>query len=210
MVGAERVLNRLEVAKAHTVLDLGCGDGFHFQAALTRGPRLLVAADISYGCVASLKNRCGSTGSQAAFLCADGRDDPFADCSFDRIICSLVLHLLPLETALPELFRILKPGGRMYVRVPMLTWGRSLDVLKSLPDIRLSAYVAAHLLAGLRFLVTGRQTRSRIVRRDRWSQYVPRRRFEHVIREAGFQVEQLLVVHPKPYRASIEAWLTKA
>jgi SAM-dependent methyltransferase len=44
---------------------------------------------------------------------------PFADGTFDRIIASEVLeHLQDDVTALDELFRVLKPGGRIAVTVP--------------------------------------------------------------------------------------------
>jgi SAM-dependent methyltransferase len=51
----------------------------------------------------------------------DGTRLPFPDDTFDRIICSEVLEHIPDDSAaLRELFRILKPGGRLAATVP--TW----------------------------------------------------------------------------------------
>ena len=44
---------------------------------------------------------------------------PFADATFDRVICSEVLEHLPDDrTAMGELARVLRPGGTMAMTVP--------------------------------------------------------------------------------------------
>ncbi len=48
---------------------------------------------------------------------------PFAAATFDGVICTEVLEHVPEpEQALREIARVLRPGGRLYVTVPM-TWG---------------------------------------------------------------------------------------
>jgi SAM-dependent methyltransferase len=50
---------------------------------------------------------------------ADGQRLPFADASFDRIICTETLeHVEDVGQTLGELARVLKPGGRLAVSVP--------------------------------------------------------------------------------------------
>ena len=50
---------------------------------------------------------------------ADGQRLPFADASFDRIICTETLeHVADAQLALRELARVLRPGGRVAVSVP--------------------------------------------------------------------------------------------
>ena len=49
----------------------------------------------------------------AAFVTARGQSLPFADASFDGVLCLNALHHLPsYGAALREIFRVLKPGGR--------------------------------------------------------------------------------------------------
>ena len=51
----------------------------------------------------------------------DVRDMPFADNSFDVILCSMVLQYVEgYEGALKEIYRVLKPGGMAMMPVPMI------------------------------------------------------------------------------------------
>ena len=51
----------------------------------------------------------------------DMRDMPFADNSFDVILCSMVLQYVEgYEGALKEIYRVLKPGGLAMMPVPMI------------------------------------------------------------------------------------------
>ena len=51
---------------------------------------------------------------------ADAGELPFAAESFDAVVGNAVLHHLPLDKALPELLRVLKPGGRFCFAEPNL------------------------------------------------------------------------------------------
>lgn len=51
----------------------------------------------------------------------DGNTLPFAENTFDSILCSEVFeHLFNLEVMLDELYRVLKPGGFMLITVPFV------------------------------------------------------------------------------------------
>jgi SAM-dependent methyltransferase len=49
----------------------------------------------------------------------DGGAFPFADCSFDAVLCSQVLeHVFTPEEFLGEVHRVLRPGGKLLLTVP--------------------------------------------------------------------------------------------
>jgi len=57
--------------------------------------------------------------SPLADIKADICDLPFADASFDWVLCNHVLEHIPNDTkAMEELFRVLKPGGTALLQVP--------------------------------------------------------------------------------------------
>jgi len=58
--------------------------------------------------------------SPLAEIKADICDLPFADASFDWVLCNHVLEHIPNDTkAMQELFRVLKPGGTALLQVPL-------------------------------------------------------------------------------------------
>jgi SAM-dependent methyltransferase len=55
-------------------------------------------------------------------VCASARCLPFHDKSFDTVLCTEVLeHVSEPSCALSECYRVMKPGGTLYITVPM-TW----------------------------------------------------------------------------------------
>jgi ubiquinone/menaquinone biosynthesis C-methylase UbiE len=58
-------------------------------------------------------------GDRIDFLVADAHRTPFDDDSFDLIVGGSVLHHLELRTALQEIRRILRPGGRAVFHEPL-------------------------------------------------------------------------------------------
>lgn len=87
-------------------LDLGAGSGRHLPLLAEHFDRI-IACDFSRESLKAYK------GIQAALP-----NLPFAEDSFDFILCWGVLHYLPLEqipVAVAEIRRILKPGGRLFL-----------------------------------------------------------------------------------------------
>lgn len=55
----------------------------------------------------------------AKFCVASSEDLPYVDGFFDCVVCTDVLeHVMNLHAAFTELFRILKPGGILFIRTP--------------------------------------------------------------------------------------------
>ena len=118
-----RYLNALPPAMR--VLDAGCGEGILVEEYATRLDIMGVDANYSSERV--------THGSVTAL--------PLPDASFDRALCLDVLEHLSYEDqprALAELFRILRPGGELFVSVPNL----------------------AHLQSRIHFLLRGRLIRT--------------------------------------------------
>jgi len=119
---------RLGLEAGDLVLDMGAGAGRHAFEVYRRGADI-VALDYS---LADLKDVSGlfsamaaagevSDQTSASTVNGDGTRLPFADGTFDRIICSEVMEHIPDDVAAAgELARVLKPGGRIAVTVP--TW----------------------------------------------------------------------------------------
>jgi ubiquinone/menaquinone biosynthesis C-methylase UbiE len=50
----------------------------------------------------------------------DGKTIPFEDNTFDSILaCEVMEHIFNIEEILKELYRILKPGGKILISIPL-------------------------------------------------------------------------------------------
>ena len=116
-------LNELNLKPHDVVLDAGCGLGRHLRH-LARMPELKVfgidkntwALTETAKSVATMPD---ARSKDYLFSIADITKLPFADSSFDCVICSEVMEHIPdHEKALKELDRILKPQGTLAVSVP--------------------------------------------------------------------------------------------
>ncbi len=121
-------LRHFELCRQHRALDIGCGAGRHAIAVWRAGAALSVGLDLSED---DLRDAARCAQAAVAEPAADGalgelcllRGDatrlPFADDSFDRIICAEVLEHLPdYDAALREIRRVLKPRGLFCASVP--------------------------------------------------------------------------------------------
>lgn len=118
--------DELGLRPGEQVLDLGCGAGRHAFECLRRGARVVAldADAVELKGVASMmaamaeKGEVPSSGAGLP-LRATALSLPFAAASFDRVIAAEVLEHIPDDkTAMAELARVLRPGGRMAVTVP--------------------------------------------------------------------------------------------
>jgi SAM-dependent methyltransferase len=115
-------MDLLDVREDHSVLDVGCGEGYLLRKAARRAS-LALGADLDESRLRAsrngLPNPCRPGQSSIELAVADGQRLPFADASFDRIICTETLeHVADAQLALRELARVLRPDGRLAVSVP--------------------------------------------------------------------------------------------
>jgi demethylmenaquinone methyltransferase / 2-methoxy-6-polyprenyl-1,4-benzoquinol methylase len=96
------------------ILDLAAGTGAS-SVSLARSGAEVVAADFSPGMIAEGRRRHGSI-PNLTFVRADATALPFADDEFDTVTMSFGLrNVSDPRTALAELLRVTKPGGRIVV-----------------------------------------------------------------------------------------------
>lgn len=118
-------LDRLDVRPGQRLLDAGCGEGRHCFGSLARGATV-VGLDLDLDSLRepskNLRRRGVEVGRMGAMLQGDAFRLPFADESFDRIICSEVMeHVHDYRGAIRELARVARPGARIAVTIPTAT-----------------------------------------------------------------------------------------
>ena len=104
--------------KSASVLDVGTGPGMLLVELAARRPDLrLTGVDLSPSMIATATRNLAAAGvSDAACVVADVAKMPFPDGVFDLVISSLSMHHWDhIDAAVPELARVLRPGGRVLI-----------------------------------------------------------------------------------------------
>ena len=103
------------------VLDAGCGTGRNLRF-LQRYGAAIAGIDFAMDALGP----CGERGFGGRLARASVNSLPFADASFDLVTCFDVLVTQGVNdaSALAEFFRVLRPGGWVFVRVAAYDWLR--------------------------------------------------------------------------------------
>ena len=97
-------------------LELGCGTGVFLERTARSGATIL-GLDLSTDLLAKARTRLAPFGN-VGLERGDVHRLAHRDGTFDAVYGSSILHHLDLEAALAEVFRVLKPGGRIVFTEP--------------------------------------------------------------------------------------------
>jgi len=114
------------------ILELGCGTGYFTKEIVSTGA-FVTAIDISPELINIAKTEI--TASNVIFLLENAYDLSFNENSFDQIIGSSVLHHLEIKKAIGEMFRVLKPGGRIFFTEPNMM-NPQIAMQKNIPALK--------------------------------------------------------------------------
>src|SRR4051812_25413628 len=115
LVGPEVL--RTEAWPYRRALEIGAGTGF-FSLNLKQAGVLdeVHVSDVSAGMVESAQNNARGLGFEVQGAVAGAEQLPYPDGYFDLVIGHAVIHHIPdVETALREVLRVLRPGGRFVI-----------------------------------------------------------------------------------------------
>jgi len=120
------------VAPGHRVLDLGCGTAtLSLIVKRTQPTADVVGIDADSGILRIARQRTEQSGLAVSFQQAMVSAIPYPDCSFDRVLSSLLLHHLSRTNklrTLREAFRVLQNDGELHVA----DWGTPLHAVSKM------------------------------------------------------------------------------
>lgn len=114
------VRDELGSVKGLNILEVACGRGGFVCELSGRGARI-IGCDFSGSALQIGKQRLRkvSTRNAARFVQGDAQNLPFANATFDCVVsCETIEHLPDQRSALREMWRVARPGGRLFLTTP--------------------------------------------------------------------------------------------
>jgi ubiquinone/menaquinone biosynthesis C-methylase UbiE len=114
------VREKLGAVAGLRVLEVACGRG-GFVRELAQSGAWATGCDFSFSALRVARQRASDVKyiSGAAFVHGDAQRLPFADDSFDLIVsCETIEHVPDVRSAIVEMHRVTRPGGKLYLTTP--------------------------------------------------------------------------------------------
>lgn len=110
----DAAIEKANLPDAAVVADVGTGTGFVLQGLVKYAARIVGFDESAEMLAVAQRNLAGC--DQVTFRQAEGRSLPAEDHSFDAVFANMYLHHAPEPSAaIAEMFRILKPGGKLVI-----------------------------------------------------------------------------------------------
>ncbi len=116
---AQTVLRMLDVKPGERILDIGCGNARDIARIAEAGGKVF-GVDVSPGMVAAAQQELTRMGiGDVELQVGDATCLDFPNACFDKVLCSEVIEHIPnASQALSEMYRVLKPGGKLVLSTP--------------------------------------------------------------------------------------------
>lgn len=129
---AQLIVRYGEIKATDRILEIGCGTGlFTGKVATLTSASDITAVDVSPDLLSQARQKYPAIKFQEA----DAMQLPFDAQSFDVIFGSSIVHHLDIQQCFRELFRVLRPGGRIVFAEPNLI-NPQIFVQKNIPIIK--------------------------------------------------------------------------
>jgi arsenite methyltransferase len=123
----DKVLDRAVLAPGETLIDVGCGEGLIGFGALERGAGHVVFADVSHDLLDLCRETAEALGvaDRCSFVRAPVEELAGVGDSSTDVACtrSVLIYVKDKAGALSELFRVLRPSGRVSLYEPINRFG---------------------------------------------------------------------------------------
>ena len=135
--GKLRWARRVKLLSRHlrpgmSVLELGCGTGY-FTRELVRSGAEIVAIDVSPELLEIASANCSVP--NVRYEIQNAHELSYPEGVFDCVVGSSVLHHLEIQEALREMYRVLKPGGRISFTEPNML-NPQIAIQKNVPWVK--------------------------------------------------------------------------
>jgi SAM-dependent methyltransferase len=135
--GKLRWARRVKMLSEHlgpgmSVLELGCGAGYFTRELACSGAEV-VAIDVSPDLLEIARTNCSAP--NVRYQIQNAYELSYPDAVFDSVVGSSVLHHLEIEKAVREIYRVLKPGGRISFTEPNML-NPQIAIQKNVPWVK--------------------------------------------------------------------------